>query len=244
MAVPVIQALRQENWRNLSLDGRVQALQNLENGLAAQEGRRPCRVVPMKSDAYDGVHKDGQISVNERLLGADEPYLATDTLFHEARHAYQEHVASERPDLAESPEQLEDFQKNGGLGYLGPKQYPVHYPLQPVEMDARKVASERMEELYGGQFGDRDGYLKYRDATQAEEEWYREAGREYLGDDYEQVARQKAFAQYEAGKAQEQQVSAVPAQTGVDRTSSAESEAETAKEIAEEEYGYSHGYGW
>lgn len=205
--MPRIINLRAEDWRTLDVNARLAALQDLENRLAMQESRDPCtvRLIPEAKYSSAGekerlrgfhVYENKDIFINDRLVSADQPYEATETLFHEARHAYQQHVAQQRPDLAADPAQLEDFQKNYGPGYLSPERDgPAYYLWQPTEKDARAIGRERTEQLYGQEFADKTGYLRYRQQREGEEASYRLRG-ENLGSNYEELARQKAYDRY------------------------------------------------
>ena len=120
MTLPNINNLRLENWQNISTGIRLQALQDMENRIAAQEGRTACHVqfipdekyeIPDDHQALRGYHEDKSIFINDQLVKNDTPYLATETLFHEARHDDQEHVV-QHPQQANDTQQLGNFQKN------------------------------------------------------------------------------------------------------------------------------------
>jgi hypothetical protein len=214
VTVPRVENLRHENWQNLSQKRRLAALQDLENGLAVQQNREACKVSIIPDDVYKspeerqnlrGIHEDKQIMLNEQLLKNNQPYQATETLFHESRHDYQEHVA-QHPELAESQQQLQDFQKNTNEGYLAPEQYGDElYLWQPVEKDARASARTQTEELFASEFGDNQAYPEHQNRIEAEEAFYKQIGEDYLGDNYEDIARQTAFARQEAFQSLQQQ---------------------------------------
>jgi len=171
MTIPGIDGLRVENWRNWSVDKRLEELQNLENSVAAQQNRTPCTVSFVPEEAYEypedhqalrGYHSSKGIFINEDLVKADKPYLATETLFHEDQHDYQEHLA-QQPETPEDTQELQDFRKNTSDGYLTDKKdgYPL-YRWQPIEKDANEVARQRTDQLYSEEFGDQTQYPEYR----------------------------------------------------------------------------------
>jgi len=218
MAMPIIAGLRAEQWRNLSASERLGALQDLENALAARDGREPATVKPFAGEPGErGVYDEraNTLSINEALydpvtgrpamygddgseVSAGEPYMAVETLLHEDRHAYQHYVAEQRPDLAEDPQQLDDFQKNTGPAYIQPEENSLKYACQPTEMDARRSARQEADELYG----DDQGYQAHRDHMISEEQGTAELADLYLGSDYEETVRQEVYVRHEASLSQ------------------------------------------
>lgn len=218
MTMPMIAGLRAGQWRDLSDTARLGALQDLENALAARDGREPAKVTPFAGDptqrgGYD--HATNTLYINEALyapdsgqpaiyaddysaVSPDEPYLAVETLLHEDRHAYQHYVAEQRPDLAEDTQQLDDFQKDTGDAYIQPEVDSVKYKVQPTEMDARRAARQEMDELYA----EDPDYQDHRDHMIAEEQkWTRDAYRD-LGSDYQETVRQEVYARHDASLAE------------------------------------------
>jgi len=211
VAVPSVAGLRYRNWRERSTHDRIAALQEMEDALAKQEERDACTVRLMSECPYvsaddrpntRGLQRGQEIWINDRFVSdqsatAESPAMATETLFHESEHAYQDHVAA-NPELAEDPQQLQDFTMNRGPGYFTQEQDgDALYLSQPVEKDARDVARERTEEFYGGETADSSGYLGHRQRTEAEEGLNHRTCVDHLGDNYEQIARQKAFERYQ-----------------------------------------------
>ena len=232
MALPIIAGLKQATWRTLSPSERLESLNQLENAIAAQEARSPCDVLVIPESAYaypeqrellQGFHPSNshEIFINEALINPDashaavysdgtvvnanDSYMAVETLLHEDRHAHQEYVAYERPDLAESPLQLQDFQKNNGDGYLSAETFdPEYYLMQPIERDARASARQGMNEIYADQYQTDPSYLKHTQRMENAEGRYAEMAEDSLGDNYEEVVRQKAFERYEVYQAENQ----------------------------------------
>jgi len=185
----------------------------MEDGLAAQEERTPAKVELFRAAAveqglrgeYD--HVDNVIRINPAFVDseyptqeayaddgtpvdAEQPYMAAQTVFHEDEHAHQRYVVEERPDLAESPQQLEDMQKNLAPGaYISPSEDDVLYSVQPAEVDARDVSQERMDQALTGE----PGYAAHREHRVAEELSTRQDAEEQLGENYLQAARDEVY---------------------------------------------------
>lgn len=215
-----VNGLRPEVWRTLTPDERVEALQEMEDRLASQEDRTPATVRLFKPGEVEPGLRGGYdpstntIGVNPAFVDpeasasasyaddgspvdANEPYMAAHTLFHEDEHAHQRYVADKRPDLADSPEQLKDFQTNRPPGGYISNADDVLYSVQPVEIDARDVAQERMDQCYAGD----QGYATHRAHRSAEELQTRGIAEEQLGEGYLQAAREEVYyraEEYEA----------------------------------------------
>lgn len=148
--------LQYENWKELSPQGRVNALQNFECEVAKIVYRD---VLPVKSgDLGNCVYGQyspytNDITVSESLINSNsqEDYLQTlNTYFHESRHAYQFYnLLTER--IEPNSELYESWNINlNVLGY-NPGDYGLfgyeEYYTQPVEVDARVFAQEVMDKL-------------------------------------------------------------------------------------------------
>jgi len=214
MSIPRVDGLRIENWRNLSIQERLGELQNLENALAIQDNRTPCEVKFIPTEAYEkpedhqslrGLHEGKDIFINENLVKDNKPYMATETLFHEDRHDYQEHMAKQ-PESAKDSVELQDFRKNiTPEGYLDPKKegYPL-YRWQPIEKDANEVARQCTEELYSKEFGDKTQYPEHRQQMEHElsDDIFR--GQVYQGNNYVEQARNKMIERYNESQSKSQ----------------------------------------
>lgn len=219
MSSLAIHGLHQEVWTDSSVTARMQALQDLETAQAAREQRSACTVDFIPDDVYRseeerqglrGYHEGNNIYINSALVENDQPYLATETLFHESRHAYQEHVAN-NPEQAEDPQQVQDWQMNvDAKGYLHPEQVDWEaYRFQPIEEDANQIARQRTDDLYMGEFGDTEHYPEYRAAREAEMAEEQAQGEDALGSDPTGKARDMMIEQYQANElAQTQEQSA------------------------------------
>jgi hypothetical protein len=124
VSIPWIEDLRAENWYSSSTTTHIDALNKMESALALQERRDPCTVKEIPSDLRE-LGMDGEpilrgqfdpieneILIDPLLLSNNRsPYLAMETYFHEARHAYQ-HFAIEHPEIHADSEQLADWKIN------------------------------------------------------------------------------------------------------------------------------------
>ena len=225
MSVPKIDNLRLEVWQKLSVGDRLQSLQNLENVLAVQEKREACTVEFIKDDQYKspesrqtmrGTHLHNHIYINEALVNSDksykaiykgelievnpnEPYMAVETLFHESRHAYQEHIS------IKDSQKYSDFKMNiSKEGYLSKNEFgSLYYRWQPIEKDANEIARQRTNELYTGEFNDNNYYPNHQKQMDSEVNDDIELAKLMLGNDYEAKARQEMISNYNKNRSEE-----------------------------------------
>lgn len=149
-----------ENWQQLSLDQRVEVLNELEVKIAAIEHRPPCPIYTKDMGAIErrgdmllgsmGVHVSSMfgesITINSRLLNSNDPVFfreALDTLVHEGRHSYQTYNMTQR-ETHTSQGDLTNWHRNlDEFGYQSAQQSGFKaYWLQPIESDARKFAED------------------------------------------------------------------------------------------------------
>ena len=152
--------LRPEKWKQLSLEEKVDVLNELEVKIAAIEHRPPCPIYTKDMGAIEkrgdmllgsmGVHVSGllgeSITINSRLLESDDPVFfkeALDTLIHEGRHSYQTYNMIDR-ETHTSQGDLTNWHRNlDEFGYQSPQQSGFKaYWMQPIEADARKFAED------------------------------------------------------------------------------------------------------
>lgn len=157
-----------DNWTKLSIKGKVEVLNQLEQRIADIE-HRPAATI--RSEVMDpdinGYELNGEIALNEEHLKAtdlspEKLEEVLETMIHEGRHAYQEYNVYERqvhPSGAQVDSWRENYEMvgyasgepvytsvlgfsytNEGLAKLGARLY--YY--QPVEIDARQFASDTM----------------------------------------------------------------------------------------------------
>ena len=154
--------LRLDEWKNLSLEQRVELLNELETRIAEIEHRLAC---PIEVEDLGEITEEGgqlqghfgyhssatifsreKIVINSELLKSDNPLFhkeVLDTVVHEGRHSYQtynlEHreTHTSRGDLTNWHINMEryGYQKAQVWGFKA-------YWMQPIEADARKFAED------------------------------------------------------------------------------------------------------
>lgn len=154
-----IPELRFENWQELSIEQRTEALNSFENEIAKIEMRNTMPVEhenlgPGVYGYYDGtkvVVSDAQIGSNNY---ADYREVL-DTLLHEGRHAYQSYNLDVR-QTEQSDALVDAWRVNvKRLGYDSASTYDImfatrgfqRYYTQPIEVDARHFAETVMNKL-------------------------------------------------------------------------------------------------
>ena len=145
-----------EKWSSLEDSEKIEVLQTIENRMAFESGRLPCPVVGQwLYTGEDGIvlglyRRDTQtIYINtsqfdpESKYGKDPDRIIT-TCIHEGRHAYQNQVANGLI-THEDAEEAEAWRDNlAEDNYISYQENPVAYYMQPVEVDARSFAEDRM----------------------------------------------------------------------------------------------------
>lgn len=145
--------IQPETWQGLDEAERLNALQNVENQMAALQNRPPAEV-----DVYDGRPGEcgqyspdtNQIHINEGHLMGDPVCDVVDTTVHEGRHAYQHH-AVDHPGVHDDSVKVEAWRENMQPGnYLTAEQYgQKRYQEQPVEKDAWAYGRRIADGVYG-----------------------------------------------------------------------------------------------
>lgn len=140
-------------WRELTVDQKLEALNDLEQTAALIE-HRPAASVVFKDIADHGYYNDNTntitVSMKDVLDSARDPKAmkeVMDTILHEGRHAYQHYNAYERsvhPDLAEVCQWRQNLEN-----YCDPKIWGLqNYYCQPVEIDARNFAGNIVNRIF------------------------------------------------------------------------------------------------
>lgn len=157
--------LQYDNWKNLDIDERKQALNDFEKGIAKVEKRLSMPVECEKlSSGVMGYNDGRKLVVSENVLKSNDyvDYKETlNTLFHEGRHSYQNYnlyVHRTEPSDETYNAWVVNREK---LGYSsGNVSFPFNlsesfrqksfyqYYTQPVEVDARLFA-ETVERKIG-----------------------------------------------------------------------------------------------
>lgn len=154
--------LKFENWTEMDIDERLNAVQNLENEAAAIAHRPPMQVrYEQLGEGHLGYQNREGLTINATYLISDRPgdYVETlDTVIHEGRHAYQsENIAlaeSGKPVIEQNTEWVKAWQVNMlELGYSDPDRFSFdglgfeRYYTQPIEVDARAFAAQAIHEM-------------------------------------------------------------------------------------------------
>lgn len=221
MALHNVDRLRHENWRDQPyVLSRLGALQSVEDQMASQENRPALSIGVIPPDkrklGFDGQPRlkgyfdsnqgeNGSIFIDPQLLTNDEPYEAVNTYFHEAQHAYQHDVTHHPERHQEIDPETAALWKRNQEAYLSEEEKAPgtnkslyefgHYYGQPIEVDAREAASHKTEQLYAEQFKDQQGYSDYKTKQSQVEQHNEEAALE-IGDNYQELAREKMEAKY------------------------------------------------
>ena len=151
-----IPELHYENWKALSVEQRVEAMNEMEQKVAQIALRDP---IPVYCEDLEkgimGLNTGDKLIVDEQQMASDsyESYLqALDTLFHEGRHSYQDYNLLVKR-VEQSDELVNSWIANYKLSYdngdrLIFKEYGMlRYFTQPLEVDARLFAETVMREL-------------------------------------------------------------------------------------------------
>lgn len=157
-----------DNWTKLSVKGKVEVLNKLEQRIADIEHRPAATIRAEEMDPdLNGYELDGEIALNKENLqntdlSPENLEKVLETMIHEGRHAYQEYNVNERM-VHSSEAQVESWRENyevlgyasgdpiynsifgfeytnDGLRHVGARLY--YY--QPVEIDARQFAADTM----------------------------------------------------------------------------------------------------
>lgn len=151
-----IPELHYENWKELSVEQRVEAMNQMEQKVAQIAMREP---VPVYCEDLEngimGLNTGDKLIIDEQQMSDSsyESYLqALDTLFHEGRHSYQKYNLLVKR-VEQSDELVGSWIANYQLSYdngnrLIFKEYGMlRYYTQPLEVDARLYAETVMREL-------------------------------------------------------------------------------------------------
>lgn len=148
---------KEANWARLSLEARQDALQQMENLIAAEQGRPPMRVVSfteqeMQAHPSWGGFFDGKALHLRREYFTSKPSNipgvnaypgvgALSVLLHEGRHCWQHYVV-DHPECGADPDARRLLAMNF-LGYISPEKNKSLYFAEIAELDARRYATER-----------------------------------------------------------------------------------------------------
>ena len=145
-----VEGLQPEVWGQLDETERLQVLQDVENRMAAIQGRPPVSIKaePMEPGVYGGYVRGEGIILGQEHLTSDDIHEITDTIVHEGRHAYQDY-AVQTPDFLADVELVELWRDNWN-NYLTAEEYGQElYALQPIEADAWEYGARIADALFG-----------------------------------------------------------------------------------------------
>jgi hypothetical protein len=144
-----VENLDYASWQKLSVEERIETIQNAENKIAEIEHRNPCpiKVQQLSSDTYgyfSPINKTITLNLTYLSNPSEQSYRATlDTLVHEGRHAYQDYNMNEREVHQRSGEVNMWKWNNDEVGYQNAILCGFKaYAMQPVETDARAFAED------------------------------------------------------------------------------------------------------
>lgn len=160
-----VEELKYDNWCDLSSNERVAVLNKIEESIAKFEHRPALKVeieeLEQKHLGYQDA-ANAKIVLNSEYVNSNEFNVykeVIDTIIHEGRHAYQHYNVDVR-SIHESESEVKEWEKNfydsewQYYSYKGEKIFipyadgQLHdvgfrlYANQPVEIDARKFASD------------------------------------------------------------------------------------------------------
>lgn len=199
-------------WSKMSHDQRVDALQGLENSMAAEQGRPPRNIKasdlpPTRRGQYSP--KDpSNLQVNNSLINSsDGNYQAMQTTIHEGRHAYQDDcvtgIATPQPqDKGKVETWSHNMPGRGGVYNNADKMgYPA-YRYQPIESDANSYAKDKLNSI-GSQYSQDPAFRQFCAQRDAQDRYSEAVAKNTYGNDYEQVIKQDIDKRYQA-KTQEE----------------------------------------
>lgn len=148
-----VNEIKYDNWEKLSLNERLNVMQDIENKAAEIEGRVPLQVKGVQSESSSNqIFTAGRMDWGNRSLEINVNLLeqnslralnnCVDTVLHEGRHAYQwSNLMVRRTEP--SDEKFNAWNMNLNTGYLACEKFGFErYSMQPVELDARVFAEE------------------------------------------------------------------------------------------------------
>ena len=147
-------------WEEMSSEQRLEVLQEMENLVAEEQGRRPMTIHIMKPDdpsasSCNGYFNGEGIYLNPSFfqrraraipgISTSKGMQALNTLLHEGRHMWQYCAAFDK-NMKVDPK-LRALLKVNWRSYCSPKKSVALYACQPLEYDARMFAKERFAAL-------------------------------------------------------------------------------------------------
>jgi hypothetical protein len=150
---------RSESWAAMDEKRQISVCQELENRNAKSQGRQPCKVSSSRDEGAFGCYylKSNRIEVNlEDLNGKNTSYNVLDTVYHEGRHAYQQHCLDK--GVKGLPKETLDMcdLENKPHVYSG----QIRYEYCSSEIDSNNAAARKLTE-HKALFYDDKAYESY-----------------------------------------------------------------------------------
>ncbi len=149
-----IEGTQFNDWKQLSIEQRIDVLQSIEIEVAEIAHRPSCKVnvqpLPEGSFGYYNPQTK-EIVINELYLSqnsAEIHHECLDTILHEGRHAYQDFNMTCRQVHTSTGDITNWYKNEYEFGYQDAETYGFKaYAMQPVECDARKFAEDILQKL-------------------------------------------------------------------------------------------------
>ena len=205
-----VSLFQSSNWEKMSPKQRVDALQGLENTMAAEQGRTPRNIQPTEFGNNNTLGQyrpqdPNNLYINKNLIKSnDGNYQAMQTTIHEGRHAYQDDcITGKIKPLPQDMNKVESWSHNmpsrgGHYNVSG-----VEYRYQPVEADANDYAREKLDS-YDSQFSNDPAYAQHTDRRNSYENFLENQAKATYGDDYQQKINAGIERNYQAMQQNEQ----------------------------------------
>lgn len=179
-------------WNQLTINERINVLQQLEQHYAKLQGREPCTIRMTDDPELMGFYEPNSytIYVNKKLLQSDNCYEIVDTVLHEGRHAYQG-VVIDKGVERESEEIVRIWEENFIGGYLN---NDPDYWLQPIEFDAIQYAHNETDKIYARlaeRYGENIGYEAYKLQGDRQLSKIKQDAKYDYGENYLQIIKDK-----------------------------------------------------
>ena len=139
-----------KKWSTLTPGKRQRILEKVEKKQARRQHREPLAVI-MKTDPnwkslgmFESGPQGKRLYLNVKLI--TDVYLrfhALETIFHEGRHAYQNHVITNRKILGPRARKW----RRNYRGYITSGEDMTIYSFQPIERDAQRYAIKKLARL-------------------------------------------------------------------------------------------------
>lgn len=176
-----------DNWNQASLSDKKQALQNLENHYAAEQGRSPIILQFTNlgnAGGFNAANNTTQID-NKLLVNGDsfKRYLVVDTVIHEGRHAYQNY-AIQHPGIHTNQDEEQKWRENDLVYFDANTNDQYKYRFQAQERDAYGYTAGEMGRIFKNIPGEEHIYSQYEQIINKHDNRFALEAEADLGKDY------------------------------------------------------------